>query len=442
MNHYLLVGSGIAGLSAAEAIRARDRGSSLTLVSAEPHPFYSRPGLVQFVAGTTPARRLELRTYEQVQALGLDRRVGEVVQVRPDEHRAVLSDGAPLRYDRLLLATGALSLRPDFPGAELDGVATLDNLADARHLVARLKRAKAAVVVGGGPLAAELAQALRTRGLEVHYLLRAKRYWGTVLDPVESRLVEDALERQGIVLHRETRVVRALGERCHLVGVETSGGQTLRCDVLLAVIGVRPRLELPRRAGLAVHRGVLVDALHRTSAADVFAAGDVAEHQDPDTGHGWLDALWTSAQEDGRAAGEAMAGDPPSGRPRPSYGELELGGLATTIVGQVSGGESADGDLLTISREDSEAWRARPRARSLARQGPGTRVRVLAAKDRLLGAVVMGDPRAARALLHLVRERADLTHLPLPEDPALAIDRLVQHGDALLDLADGPTNRC
>jgi NADPH-dependent 2,4-dienoyl-CoA reductase/sulfur reductase-like enzyme len=431
VTRHVIVGGGIAALSAAEAIRAVDARADITLVGAEADRFYSRPGLAYLLAGEIPERQLTLRSELELRELMLDRVVDEVTSIDTAAHRVALARHDSVPYDRLLLATGSAAVPPEFPGGDLDGVVQLDDLAGARHLLARIRHARSAVVVGGGPTAVELAEGLAARGLAVHYLMRGGRYWPSVLDPPESRLIEDALEERGIVLHRRTRVARALGHDRKVVSVVTTAGDTLACDLVAVAIGVRPRVELARAAGLALDRGVLVDDRLETSARDVFAAGDVAQVLDRDTGVARLDALWSSAVAAGRAAGRAMSGDTAVYRPPPSLNVTRLGTITVTIIGNVHDAEAArDDDLVAVTRGDSESWRAVRDARGYHDRGARGRVRALVGSRHAVGAVVMNDAAASRALCRLVRERTDLSTVrpELLRDPDRAVSRLVALG--------------
>ncbi len=248
MRRHVIVGGGIAGLSAAEALRAVDSGADITLIGAESHPFYSRPGLAYLLAGEVPERQLTLRSAPELRELALDRVVDQVTAIDTAAHTVTLAHHEPLGWDRLLIATGAAAVAPDFPGAELDGVVQLGSLGDARRIIELSRGASAAVVVGGGPTAVELAEGLAARGLHVHYLLRGGRYFADVLDVVESRLVEEALQRQGIELHHHTRIGRVLGKAGRVSAVETATGAILPCRLVAVATGVRPRLEMARAA--------------------------------------------------------------------------------------------------------------------------------------------------------------------------------------------------
>lgn len=426
-----IIGGGIAGLSAAEAIRRHAPSTEIVMITAEDEGFYSRPALAYLLADAIPEKQLAIRDRKDLRDLDLDLRIDEVSGMDPAAHELRLGRGGKLRYDRALIATGAAALPPAFPGGALEGVVQLDRLEDARAIIARTKRAKTAVVVGGGPTALELAEGLRARGLEVHYLMRGPRYWASVLDPTESQAIEDALAHHGVHVHPRTQIARALGDDGRVTEIETDRGDTLPCDLVAVAIGVAPRLGVARSAGLAIDRGILVDEYLRTSAPDVFAAGDVAQIRDPATGASHLDVLWSTALRSGRAAGRGMADVWRPYRRAPSLNVTRLGGVIVTVIGAVGQPPGEDTDLLTIARGDSEAWRARPPAWTVEHHRDACRIRVVVDATHVLGAVVLGDPAASRALCRLIERRIDVSAVrpSLERDPEAALEALLELGE-------------
>jgi len=174
---YLIIGSGVAGIDAADTIRQHDPRGEITLLSDDRHGYYSRPGLAYFLTGEIPQAQLFPMREAELNALGLRRVQGRAARLDPVEHQVTLADGTVLSYDRLLLATGATAARSRVPGAELPEVVKLDHLDDARRLIDLARHARAAVVIGGGITALEIAEGLRVRCRRVHYLLRGDRYW-------------------------------------------------------------------------------------------------------------------------------------------------------------------------------------------------------------------------------------------------------------------------
>jgi nitrite reductase (NADH) large subunit len=428
MRRYVVIGTGIAGLSACEAIRERDPSSDVTLVGEEPHPFYSRPGLAYYLTGSVPEKQLYVRTPAEIAAMGVRRVNAKAAAIDTDGHRVRLEAGSSLEYDRLLIATGAVSVPAGFPGAELDGVMQLDGLDQARRMLKAARKGAGAVVVGGGSTAIEIVEGLHARGVHVHYFLRGDRYWSKVLDAVESAIVEERLEEDGVRLHRRTEVARALGNG-RLTHVETEDGRRVPADILAVAIGVRPRMELAKEAGIPVDRGIVVSELLETGAADVFAAGDVAQVRNPATGRAELDTLWNSALAMGRAAGRNMAGASEPYAKEVPMNVTRLAGLVTTVIGAVGGGK--DPDMVTMTRGQSEGWDAQGSSVAVQERHGTDRVRVMMDERRVVGALVMGSQLLSKPLARLVADRADISPIrdECAADPDTALQRLLAFHD-------------
>ncbi len=405
-HQYVIIGSGIAGLSAAEAIRQHEAAADITLIAEEAHGFYSRPGLAYYLRGDIPEKQLFNRSHDDLQALGLHWLKSRAEKILPAAHQVLLANGQSVTYDRLLLATGSTTVSPDFPGGELSGVVKLDKLDDARHILKLSRRGRTAVVIGGGITALEIVEGLRERGVRVHYFLRGERYWSNVLDETESGIVTERLQAEGVIIHAHTHIKQALGKNGKLIGVETQSGERINCQILAVAIGVRPRLELARSAELKIDRGVLVDEFMRTSAPDIFAAGDVAQAYDPRSGRAVLDVLWSTAIAQGRAAGANMAGVSQAYTKEVAFNVTQLAGLSTSIIGAVGSGH--DDDLVTISRGDSEAWRLLSDAWVVAEREDVNRVRVLVGEQSIVGAFVLGDQTWSRPLYQLIAAQVDI----------------------------------
>jgi NADPH-dependent 2,4-dienoyl-CoA reductase/sulfur reductase-like enzyme len=423
---YVIVGSGPAGISAAETIRRLDAPGEIVLVSEDEHGHYSRPGLAYLLTGEVPEKQLCPWRDADFDRLRLTRLRARALRLDAAGHRLELEGHGPLPYDRLLIATGSLAVKLDVPGTDLDGVAKLDDLADARRILAHCRRGRTAVVVGGGITALELVEGLRARQVRTHYLLRGARYWGSVLDEEESRIVEQHLQDQGVLIHYQSEVGQILGRRGRVSGVDVAtrggpaAGQTIPCDLVLYAIGVRPRLGLAQTAGLKAERGILTDDMLQTSEADVFAAGDVAQVFDPFSGRAVLDTLWSVAVAQGRAAGQNMAGQSVPYRKSVPLNVTRLAWLTTTIIGTV--GSGLDRDVIGIARGDSETWRQSPNAVTVQTSGDGDHLRLVIGERTLLGAVIMGDQALTMPLRDLIAQQADissirdsLTELGLPE---------------------------
>ncbi len=403
---YVILGGGAAGYAAAGAIRGLDPRGDITLVSDEPYELYSRPGLAYLLSGIIPQALLFSRNKEEDGRLRIRRIQGHALGLDLEGKQVLLQDRSSLAYDRVVLAVGSRAVRPVIPGIGLPGVVTLDTLQDALRILDLSRRAKRAVVVGGGITALELAEGLAAQGVEAHYFLRKDRYWGNVLDPSESELVEQRMGDQGIHLHRHTELAGVIGGK-RVEGVVTQRGERLACQIVAVAVGISPRIELAVAAGIQTRRGILTDDYLRTSDEDVFAAGDAAEVLDPSSGAYRLESLWSLAIAQGRCAGENMAGAHKAYGTKVPFNVTRIGGVTTTIIGQI-GQDEDDEDLVSIARGDSDTWRQRPEAFTAELDSAANRLRLVVGEHAILGAVVMGDQTLSRPLQHLIAERVDI----------------------------------
>jgi NAD(P)H-nitrite reductase large subunit len=426
LRQYLIIGTGVAGVAAAGALRRADASAGITMVGEDPHGFYSRPGLAYFLTDEIPEKQLYIFSKRDWQALNLHLVRTRVRGLLSQSHKVQLHNGEMRSYDRLLLATGSTAVPLTIPGADLQGVVKLDDFEDALGIRKLARRARTAVVVGGGIVAMELVEGLAALGLKVHYFLRGDRYWSNVLDEVESRIVERRLVHEGIQLHYRTEIAEILGRGGRVAGVRTTDGEKVTCELVAVGIGVRSRIDLARGAGLHTERGILVDEHLQTSDPDIFAAGDVAQVLDLQTGRSTLDTLWSPAREEGAAAGAGMAGDNTPFRKLPIVNIARLAGMITTIIGAVGSGQ--DADQVDVARGSSETWQASPDNLVLESGAEVNHLRLMVGEQIIAGAVLMGDQTVSVPLQDLILTRADIT--PIREQllhPRVAL------GQVLLD---------
>ena len=404
---YVIIGSGVAGIAAIEAIRSLDAENEVVLIGDDPHGFYSRPGLAYYLTGELHNKALFPRSPEDYQRMNFRFVRGCVTGIQREARSLLFENQTDLSYDKLLIAIGAQALPLEVPGANLDGVLKLDHMEDAKHILKQARRGKTAIVIGGGITALELVEGLRSRGMKVHYLLRGDRYWNNVLDEHESRIVEGRLKEEGVMLQHHAEVIEILGKNGHVNGVRLLNGQTLRCDLVAYAIGIRPRLELAKQVGLAIDRGILVNEYLQTNDPDVFAAGDVAQVYDPITQRSVLDSLWNPAREQGFAAGLNMAGRPTAYIKSTPFNVTRLAGLTTTIIGTV--GRGRDADLVGIARGDSETWRELPDSMVAQSDFDINHLRLLIGDKKILGAILIGDQKLSLPLEKIISESVDIT---------------------------------
>ena len=405
---HVLIGSGPASVAAAEAIRGADPSADIKIVAAEREGYYSRPGLAYYLAKEEPEKALFPFSARDFARLGVETIRDRALRIDRTGRTVVLSSGAQVAYDRLLIATGSAAIPVDVPGADLDGVTKLDDISDARDLIRRSGSATSAVVVGGGITALEIVEGLREHRLNVHYFLRKDRYWSNVFSEAESRIVEDGLEARGVHIHYFTELARIIGENGRVVAVETGEGLRIPCEIVAVAIGVLPQKDLAEAAGLDCARGVLVDPYLRSSDPDIFAAGDVAEVQDPGTDRRTIEVLWNSASAKGRVAGLNMATEPTRAyRGGAPLNVTRLAGFRITIMGTVGSGK--DSDLKGIARGDSEVWRRLDTPTVVEKQEGDAHLRLALGSNVVVGAVVMGGQALSFPLQEIIGQHADIS---------------------------------
>ena len=294
---FVIIGCGAAGCEAAKTIRRRNARASVTLLCGEGELPYNRPALSDVLAGEMTYDQALLDTEAGFAGAEIQIVYDKAAAVDRAQKRVSLAGGGELSYDKLLLATGANAFCP-IPQKEGGlPVRTLRTKADAEEIDRLIGGSRTAAVLGGGILGIEAALAMRARGLEVTVIERSGRILSIQGDPAASQRLQEHLEGLGIRVLVDSGVEDTDG-----AGVFLRGGAHLDADFLLVCTGVRSELTLARGCGLEVNRGVLVDETMRTSAPDIYAAGDCAEFG------GRVAGLWSAALAQGRTAGLAMAG--------------------------------------------------------------------------------------------------------------------------------------
>jgi NADPH-dependent 2,4-dienoyl-CoA reductase/sulfur reductase-like enzyme/nitrite reductase/ring-hydroxylating ferredoxin subunit len=301
----VIVGGGAAGFAAAEMLRRDQFQGSIVMLSDDDAPPVDRPNLSKdYLAGNAPEDWVPLRPPEFYADQGIELRLrAKVAGIDLKSRTVALADGQSLAFDRLLLATGAEASRLVFPGSDAPHVHTLRSLADCRAIIARAGTAKRAVVVGASFIGLEVAAALRARSIQVDVVAPEARPMERILGAQMGDFVRALHEEHGVRFHLQDTVGSIDGARVML-----KSGLALDADLVVMGVGVRPRTQLAEAAGLTLDRGVVVDAYLQTSAAGVYAAGDIARWPDPHSGAPIRVEHWVVAERQGQTAARNMLG--------------------------------------------------------------------------------------------------------------------------------------
>ena len=307
---FVIVGPSLAGAKAAEALRAEGFGGRLLLVGAENERPYERPPLSKdYLRGDVGRETVYVHAEGFYAEHDIELRLGRTaVELNMAASELTLDDGETVRYDRLLLATGAEPRRLTIPGNELDGVMYLRSVDDSDALRTRLDRGGAVVVIGAGWIGAEVAASARQRGLDVTVVEPASVPLERVLGTEVGAIYRDIHAEHGVRMLLGAGVERFEGGSA-VERVRTTDGRALDCDFVVVGVGVQPRTQLAARAGIAIENGVLADARLQTGAPGVFVAGDVANAHHPFYGKRIRVEHWANALHQGPLAARTMLGN-------------------------------------------------------------------------------------------------------------------------------------
>jgi nitrite reductase (NADH) large subunit len=386
VERVVVIGNGIAGVTAADHIRRHHGECSIDVITDERHPFYNRTSVTRLIHARTGMHRMHLLPdswYEErrinswlnTSASRIDRAAQEVE----------LATGERLPYDRLIIATGASAHIPAIAGSDLDGTFGLRGADDAMRIreFAQRSTCRRAVVIGGGVLGLEAAEALLELDIDVTVIERAFWLAPAQLDARAGRILREHVEGLGIEVALGTGVRRIHGVD-RVAGVELGDGSVRTADLALVCAGIQPNTSLAKDAGLEVKRGIVVDERMRTSDPAIFAAGDVAEHA------GTLMGLWGAAVEQAEVAAMNALGSGTTYATPVVPTHLKLSNLDVTSIGDPHG--AVDDEGLVPDDEDDGVYR-----------------KLVLSDGRITGAILVGRPAEAAPVLTAMREGRDVS---------------------------------
>lgn len=324
MRKITIIGNGISGITAARYIRKLG-DDDIVVISGETDHFFSRTALMYIYMGHM--------TYEHTKpyedwfwSKNKIRLMREWVQeLKPESKQLKLSNGEIISYDQLIIATGSNSNKFGWPGQDLPGVQGLYSYQDLELMEKNTRGIETAVIVGGGLIGVEMAEMLRTRNIEVIFLIREKEFWDVVLPQEEARLVGRHIKEHHVDLRKETELQEIIaGDHGRVCGVITKSGMRIDCQYVGLTVGVSPNIEFLKGSGVEVNRGVLVDRYFRTNLPGVYAIGDCAEFIDPGPNRKSIEQVWYTGRMHGETVAHTIMGQETRYNPGPWFNSAKF----------------------------------------------------------------------------------------------------------------------
>lgn len=354
MQHIVILGNGIAGITAARNIRKKS-DERITVISGETDHFFSRTALMYIYMGHM--------TYEHIKPYEdwfweknrIDLKKAWVSSIDFDGKKISFEGGDSMDYDKLILATGSQSNKFGWPGQDLNGVQGLYSYQDLELMEENTKDISHAVILGGGLIGVEMAEMLHSRGIHVTYLIRESHFWGNVLPDEEASLIDRHLFKHGIDLRQETELEEILDDgNGNAKGVKTKSGEVIECQFVGLTVGVHPNIQLVKETSIETDRGILVDEFLQTNIPDVYAIGDCAQLKNPPSHRRPIEAVWYVGRMMGETVAQTVTGNQTKYQPGVWFNSAKFFDIEYQTYGTVLPGLTADQDQFYWEQSNGE----------------------------------------------------------------------------------------
>lgn len=378
MTDYLIIGSGVAGTTAAENIRKNEKDGHIIIVTDEAFPFYYRIRLNELISGDISEQDLLVKKEGWYRETGIDLRLKTRITGADPERKVIITENDDsLPYDYLLIAAGSHSFIPPIKGAKRNGVFSLRDIKDAGDIIAHVKNIEEVVVIGGGLLGLEAGNAFRKLGKKVTIVEFFPRLLPRQLDAEGAKRLRGIMEGMGFSFRLGAKTEEIEGD-VSVNAVRLEGGETLPARMVIISAGVRPNMELAELLGLERDKGIKVDERLRTSMKDVYAAGDVAEF------NGIPYGIWPAAMEQGKIAGTNMAGGDMVYKGTTMSNTLKVVGIDLASAGDID----ADGKHESKIFSDIKVYK-----------------KIVLDDDRIIGCIMLGDTGGFNKITKAMQEK-------------------------------------
>lgn len=381
MKSYIIVGGGVAGVSAAASIRKLDKTGNIAIFADEPYPFYTRIRLPQLIAGEISPNKLVIYKADWYAENEIELKLDDPIkEIDPQNKRVTSAKGEHYPYDYLLLATGSHPFIPPISGVEKEGVFTLRTIKDAFNIREYALNVDMAIVIGGGLLGLEAGSGLRKAGLEVSVIEFFPRLLPRQMDVPGAKILKNQMEAFSFYLGAQSKEI--LGKE-RVTGVRLADGREIEGDMVLISAGVRPNLELAQEIGLKIDKGVVVDDRMQTSEDCIFAAGDLIEHR------GVFYGIWPASKLQGEIAGIDMAGGDELYEGTVPSNVLKVVGIDLVSAGEID----VENKFESPVRQDADKYIYR---------------KFIIEDDIIMGCILLGDVRGKREILAAIDKKKNV----------------------------------
>jgi NAD(P)H-nitrite reductase large subunit len=396
MSKYVIIGGSVGGIGAVEAIRDVDPKGTLTVISDEKVPHYSRPMISEYVSREATLDTMKYRGDEFWKENKVQTLTGRTATKIDFKKKQVLLDGGDkIDYEKLLIATGGKPFVPKMEGGDKEGVFTFTELSSAEQIESTLELSKSAVVIGGGLIGVSASEALVKRGIKVTLVELKDSILNLILDKVASDMAEKVLTKAGVTVITGQTVQRILGQKNNeavVGGVMMTDGTEIPCDLVVVAIGVIPRTDIVKETNLKLNRGIVVDRSMRTSIPDVYACGDVAEAHDFLIDGNRLLPLWPLAHLGGQVAGYNMAGKKAEYEGGTVMSSLKYFELPVIAVGNVNLEDTRDIEVLVELKPEKTVYK-----------------KILLKDNKIVGFIFLGEIDKAGIFFQLLKNNVDVS---------------------------------
>jgi nitrite reductase (NADH) large subunit len=384
--NIIIVGNGVAGITAARIIKEKDPKSNVSVYTEENHHYYPRPRLYDILSGRAEPHDIYTFSDEWYTKKGIKVHLNKrALRIESEKKELVLEDNSKIHFDKLLLANGASSFVPPIKGSDKKGTFTLRSIKDALIIKDYTRKTKKSIVIGGGLLGLEFASSLRKLGQQVTVVEIFSRLLPRQLDQDAAKLLKDRISSQGINIFLDSKTAEIIGKQ-NVSGILLDSGQKISGELVLISAGVRPNIKLASESGIKVNRGVLVDQYLQTSADDVYAAGDITEFEEK------LYGIIPAALDQANIAAVNMLE-----KKQKIYNStiptstLKVVGVDLTSMGIVNPEEKKYEEIKRIDTQN------------------GIYKKLVLEKGKIVGAILLGDRKGVTSITKLMAQGTDIT---------------------------------